>query len=125
MITLRKEEAMIPPALFIEIALLRLGKEIADGLDHQSRTGKVTQIITFWHNMREVDNEIKDFLLVHWQELLLEVLTHERELEIRKRVGNTDTEDLRSETRTALTTFYKSIGDCLKSLANTLVLAGG
>ena len=113
------------PTLLLERALLRYGRGVVDGLDHQSLTEKVIQIITFWHYMGEVDDEVRDFLLLHWQELLLVVFTHEKELGIRQQEGNIDREDLRADAKGALTTFYESVGNCLDSLAITMASTGG
>lgn len=108
---------MTTPTLFIEKALLHLGREISDGLDYRSRTEKVTQIITFWHEMGEVDTEERSSLLKYWQELLIVIVSHDKEFGIRQREGKTDIEDLKAEARNALENFYESVGDCLDSLA--------
>src|SRR3990167_8618148 len=94
-----------PLLLFIEVALLRLGKETSDGLDYRIRTEKATQIINHWHSCKEIDGEVRDKLFKCWQELILVVLSHQKEAEYRRREGMTDTEDIKAEARHAYYNF--------------------
>ncbi len=106
-----------PPLLFIELALLRLGKEIVDGLEYRSRTEKATQIVNHWHSVKEINDEVRNRLFKCWQELLLVALSHEKEIEYRQRESKTDTDDLNAEARHAYYDFCECVGGCLDSLA--------
>lgn len=108
-----------PPNIifFIEPALGHLGEEIVAGLDFRERTEKATAIINHWYNKGEITDGVRNMLLKCWQELLLEVITHEREFRIRQQERNTNTEDLREEIHLSYIDFRECVGGCLDSLA--------
>lgn len=110
---------MTPPNvnLFIEVALLRLGKEIVDGLDHRDRTIKAGQIIHFWNEVGKIDDLTRDRLLQCWHELLVDAATRDREIKIRRTEGRTDTEDVHREMVLLYTNFCGSVSDCLDTLS--------
>lgn len=107
-----------PPLLFIEVALLRLGKEIVDGLDYKERTEKATQIINHWHSVKEINDEVRNRLFKCWQELLLNVNVRDRELVIRRTEGRQDTQDVHQEVRLLYIDYCECVGSCLDSLAS-------
>ena len=108
-----------PPnvTFFIELALLRLGKEISDGLDWRYRSQRVSQIVDHWRNMEAITQEAKVELLKCWHELLLDVLAREREQALRRNEGRSDTDDLRGEVSMCYIDFTQCVGNCLDALS--------
>lgn len=102
-----------PPILFIEVALLRLGKEIVDGLDLKERTKMVDQIVNHWYERKEIDDEVRNQLFKCWQELVL----NDRELLIRRSEARYDTQDVHQEVRLLYIEYCECVGGCLDSLA--------
>jgi len=101
---------------FIELALLRLGKETLDGLDYFSRVEKARQIISHWHKRGEISDDIREHLLSCWEDFLIDVAARDRELSIRRTEGQTDTEDVHKDTHLCYVDFCQCIGNCLDPL---------
>jgi len=106
---------MTPPNVisFIELALMRLGEEMMNGLDYDSRTEKAKQVINHWNNVGEIADETREKLLQCWDELLIDVRVRDRELSIRRSEGNTDTDDVHMDTKACYVDFIQCVGDCL------------
>lgn len=109
----------IPPNLtfFIEKALLRLGKEIVDGLDREERTERAKGIVENYYERRVIDKKTRDKLVQCWQDLLFDCSARDIELSIREREGKTETDDVHRDTYLCYVNFCQCVGDCLDILS--------
>ena len=106
---------MTPPNVisFIELALIRLGREMSNGLDYDSRTEKARGIIYHWSKVGGITDEIRERLLQCWEDFLIDVQVRDRELSIRSSDGNPEAADVHMETKACYVDFIQCIGDCL------------
>ena len=83
----------IPPnvTFLIKIALLRLRKEMMDGLNCTSRTQRIGQIVDFWYRHKAIRSDVANLLLEYWYELLEDILVYEKEYGLVRLEGGNST----------------------------------
>lgn len=108
-----------PPnvTFFVEIALLRLGKEMTEGLDCTSRTKRIGQIVNFWYRREAISSAVANLLLEFWQELLAERLAYDREYGLVRLEGGRSIIELQRQASLSYVRFCEQIGGCLDYLA--------
>ncbi len=108
-----------PPnvAFFIEIALFRLGKEIAEGQNLKTRADKAAVVINHYLAKGEITDDIKEGLFKCWGDLAIDVATRDRELAIRRHEGRQDTADVNRETYLCYLGFCSCVSNCLDTLS--------
>ena len=109
----------IPPnvTFFVEIALLRLGREMMDGLDYTSRNQRIGQIVNFWCAREAIRRDVANLLLEYWHELLAEALAYNREYEFVRLEGGSSVIELQRQASLSYIQFCEQVGGCLDSLA--------